>query len=237
MPSSGTLNTKILNADATTEDAERYLDLSYELSQTYLESMLGRPPYPNRSQGHRQDSPMRGIVVHYTANQYEEPTIRYFSSEDPHASTHFMIGALDNGLVLQLFSHRDRTWHAGSLFNHSHFGIDFANAGYLERDDEEQWVDYLGRDYTSVLPTFGGNPVAIDGWHSGRRFEVYPANQLAALHDASTHSIRAGEPGASSHVWTRPRRDRPTRGRILLKGRSGPGTSTHRATRTHLQRG
>ena len=43
------LNTKILNADATTEDAERYLDLSYELSQAYLESMLGRPPYPNRS--------------------------------------------------------------------------------------------------------------------------------------------------------------------------------------------
>ena len=77
-----------------------------------------------------------------------------FSSEDPHASTHFIIGALDNGLVLQLFSHRDRTWHAGSLFNHSHFGIDFANAGYLERDDQEQWVDYLGRDYTSVLPTF-----------------------------------------------------------------------------------
>ena len=38
------LNTKILNADATTEDAERYLDLSYELSQAYLESMLGRPP-------------------------------------------------------------------------------------------------------------------------------------------------------------------------------------------------
>ena len=139
-----TLITKILNADATTEDAERYLDLSYELSQTYLESMLGRPPYPNRSQGHRQDSPMRGIVVHYTANQYEAPTIRYFSSEDPHASTHFVIGALDNGLILQLFSHRDRTWHAGSLFNHSHFGIDFANAGYLERNDQEQWLIISG---------------------------------------------------------------------------------------------
>ena len=183
------LNTKILNADATTEDAERYLDLSYELSQAYLESMLGRPPYPNRSQGHRQDSPMRGIVVHYTANQYEEPTIRYFSSEDPHASTHFMIGALDNGLVLQLFSHRDRTWHAGSLFNHSHFGIDFANAGYLERDDEEQWVDYLGRDYTSVLPTFGGNPVAIGDGIPGEdlkytrqsHWQPYTTHQLIAF--------------------------------------------------------
>ena len=183
------LHTKILNADATTEDAERYLDLSYELSQAYLESMLGRPPYPNRSQGHRQDSPMRGIVVHYTANQYEEPTIRYFSSEDPHASTHFMIGALDNGLVLQLFSHRDRTWHAGSLFNHSHFGIDFANAGYLERDDEEQWVDYLGRDYTSVLPTFGGNPVAIGDGIPGEdlkytrqsHWQPYTTHQLIAF--------------------------------------------------------
>ena len=184
-----TLITKILNADATTEDAERYLDLSYELSQTYLESMLGRPPYPNRSQGHRQDSPMRGIVVHYTANQYEAPTIRYFSSEDPHASTHFVIGASDNGLILQLFSHRDRTWHAGSLFNHSHFGIDFANAGYLERNDQEQWVDYRGRDYTSVLPTFGGNPVSIDDGIPGEElkytrqtnWQPYTTHQLIAF--------------------------------------------------------
>ena len=34
------LNTKILNANATTEDAERYPDLSYELSQTYLNLCL-----------------------------------------------------------------------------------------------------------------------------------------------------------------------------------------------------
>ena len=71
-----------------------------------------------------------------------------------------MIGALDNGLVLQLFSHRDRIGMP-AVSSTTLIGIDFANAGYLERDDEEQWVDYLGRDYTSVLPTFGGNPVAI----------------------------------------------------------------------------
>ena len=155
------LITKLLDGSATSDDAELYLDRSYELSQVFLEDLLGRAPYPNRSNGHREDSPMRGIVVHYTANQFEQPTVRYFTSEDPHASTHFVIGSKDNGLILQLFSHRDRTWHAGSLFNSSHFGIDFANAGYLESEDTT-WVDYLGRPYQSTLPTFGANAIEID---------------------------------------------------------------------------
>ena len=183
-----TIIVRLLQGSATEDDAENYLDRSFELSQIYLEDLLGRPPYPNRSEGHRDDSPMRGIVVHYTANQFEEPTIRYFTGDDPHASTHFMIGSKDNGLILQLFSHRDRTWHAGSLFNHSHFGIDFANAGYLEQE-AGAWVDYLGRDYASVLPTFGANSLEIDDGIPGEaqkyavheHWQPYTTHQLLAF--------------------------------------------------------
>lgn len=183
-----TLISALLSGDATADDAELYLDRSFELSQVYLEELLGRPPYPNRSSGHRQDAPMHGIVVHYTANQFEEPTIRYFSSEDPHASTHFIIGALDNGLIIQLFSHRDRTWHAGSLYNSTHFGIDFANAGYLQSEGSS-WVDYLNRDYRSILPTFGANPIEIiDGipgadpkYASFSHWQPYTTHQLLAF--------------------------------------------------------
>ena len=179
---------RLLEGTATEEHAELYLDRSYDLTQIYLEDLLGRPPYPNRTEGHRSDSPMRGIVVHYTANQFEEPTIRYFTGDDPHASTHFIIGARDNGLILQLFSHRDRTWHAGSLFNHSHFGIDFANAGYLEQENGA-WVDYLGRDYTSVLPTFGANSLEIQDGIPGEaakyavhhHWQPYTTHQLLAF--------------------------------------------------------
>ena len=105
---------------------------------------------------------MRGMIVHYTAAQREDGTIRYFVSSDPHASTHFVIGSYRNGLLVQLFSHRNRTWHAGSTYNRDRFGVDFANAGYLQQRDSGGYEDYAGRSYDMVLPLYGSEPVHIE---------------------------------------------------------------------------
>lgn len=156
------LTRQLLEGDATSSEAERFLDRNFAFSQAYLETLLGYAPYPNFTPGHQSPSAMKGIVLHYTGSQVERPTLGYFTSSAPHASTHFMIGSAENGRLVQLFSHRHRTWHAGSDYNHTHFGIDFANAGYL-LDGNEGYEDYAGRAYTTVLPLHGSNPVEVIG--------------------------------------------------------------------------
>ncbi len=182
--------TKLLRGTATSAEAESYLDYSFALSQAFLVEHLGYMPFPNRSEGHRDGSPMEGVVVHYTANQHEDPTIAYFTSADPHASTHFMIGSHDNGRILQLYSHRDRTWHAGSSFNHSHFGIDFANAGFLE-DNGTYWGDYLSRSYQMVLPTFGAEPIEVDDGipSADDKYEAYAYWQPFTTHQLMAYVV------------------------------------------------
>ena len=106
---------------------------------------------------------MRGAIVHYTASATEDGTIRYFVSSSPHASTHFVIGSQRNGLIVQIFSHRNRTWHAGSRYNHDRFGIDFANAGYLNERSGGGYEDYAGRPYRLNLPLHGSNPIRVQG--------------------------------------------------------------------------
>ena len=72
-----------------------------------------------------------------------------------YASTHFVIGSYRNGLVVQIFSHRDRSWHAGSTYNIDRFGVDFANAGYLLLED-------LGDDV--LLPVLSEH--SVGAWYA-----------------------------------------------------------------------
>ena len=150
----------LLQGLSTPSDALAFLDLNYELSQSFIEDELGVTIHDNSSEGHLDDSPMRGAIVHYTAAQREDGTIRYFVSSDPHASTHFVIGSYRNGLPVQIYPHYNRTWHAGSTYNKNRFGIDFANAGYLD-SSEDGWVTYSGASYDMMLPLYGRNPVEI----------------------------------------------------------------------------
>ena len=66
-------------------------------------------------------------------------------------------------MIVQVFSHRNRTWHAGSSYNHDRFGIDFANAGYLNPRTGGQYEDYAGRLYDMNLPLHGMNPILVTG--------------------------------------------------------------------------
>ena len=150
----------LLTGLASPAEALDFLDDNYELSQDFIEAELGTTIHPNSSEGHLSDSPMQGAIVHYTAAQREDGTLRYFASSEPHASTHFVIGSYRNGLPVQIFSHQDRTWHAGSTFNKDRFGIDFANAGFLD-PDEDHWQTYSGAHYEMMLPLYGSQPVEI----------------------------------------------------------------------------
>ena len=152
----------LLEGSANAADALDFLDLNYALSQTFITSQLGVTTiHPNHSWGHSAASPMTGMIVHYTAAQREEGTIKYFVSSDPHASTHFVIGSYRNGLLVQLFSHEHRTWHAGSAYNIDRFGVDFANAGYLDPAGEDTWESYNDTPYALHLPLHGAQPVYV----------------------------------------------------------------------------
>lgn len=155
------LATVLLRGSATADEAERWLDLNHTASQAFITDELGRTIHDNFSAGHRASQPMRGMIVHYTAAQREDGTIRYFVGSDPHASTHFVVGSERNGLIVQIFSHRNRTWHAGSTYNVDRFGFDFANAGYLEPRAGGGWEDYAGRAYSIDLPLHGTNAIEI----------------------------------------------------------------------------
>jgi N-acetyl-anhydromuramyl-L-alanine amidase AmpD len=154
------LSDTLLRGVATPAEALAFLDRNHEQSQVFIEEDLGSTIHPNYSDGHLASSPMRGAIVHYTAGQREDGTIRYFVRQDPHASTHFVIGSYRNGLVVQIFSHENRTWHAGSTYNKDRFGFDFANAGYLVNNGDG-WETYAGTSYDMMLPLFGRNPVEI----------------------------------------------------------------------------
>jgi N-acetyl-anhydromuramyl-L-alanine amidase AmpD len=162
-PQLETLTRQLLDGTATAAEAEAFLDLNHELSQTFVTTEFGVTLHDNRTSGHSSTSPMRGAIVHYTAAAREDGTIRYFVSADPHASTHFVIGSYRNGLIVQLFSHRDRTWHAGSTYNIDRFGIDFANAGFLRPDGQGGWETYSGASYELALPGHGAQPVEVLG--------------------------------------------------------------------------
>ena len=158
----------ILDGTASAADAEDFLDLHYDLSQDFMELDLGLTVHANYTSGHSGSSPMRGIIVHYTTGQTEDSTIGYFVGSDPHASSHFISGSQRNGIVVQIFSHRNRTWHAGSTYNIDRFGFDFANAGYLE-EQGSGWVDYYDRDYDLYLPLHGFDAVWVDDGIPGRK--------------------------------------------------------------------
>lgn len=157
------LSQKILKGTATQAEALQFLDLNYDQSQLFIQNELGVTVHDNYTAGHSSTKPMKGMIVHYTANQREEGTIKYFVGSSPHASSHFVLGSFNNGLVVQLFSHRNRTWHAGTAYNHDRFGFDFANAGYLTKDSSGTWVDYASRAYKMVLPLHGNNPIYVPG--------------------------------------------------------------------------
>jgi N-acetyl-anhydromuramyl-L-alanine amidase AmpD len=155
------LQEKLLAGSHTQAEALEWLDLDWEWSQDFIENDLGKTIHANYSSGHSTSSPMVGAIVHYTAAQTEDGTIGYFVGSNPHASTHWVIGSYRNGLPVQIFSHEHRTWHAGSTYNIDRFGIDFANAGYLDWSGSV-WETYSGTDYTTVLPLFGNDPVHVD---------------------------------------------------------------------------
>ncbi len=154
------LSLTLLTGSATPSQALAFLDLNFLRSQEFVEEDLGHTIHDNNSEGHLASSPMRGAIVHYTAAQREDGTIRYFVSSSPHASTHFVIGSYRNGLPVQVYSHDNRTWHAGSAYNKDRFGIDFANAGFLDPTGDG-WETYSGASYEMMLPLFGRNPVEI----------------------------------------------------------------------------
>ena len=154
---------KLLSGTADSIDAIDFLDENYAASQAFISDELDVTIHDNATSGHSESSPMRGAIVHYTAAQREDSTIKYFVGSDPHASTHFVIGSYRNGLPVQLFSHEDRTWHAGSTYNIDRFGIDFANAGYLTAADGGGWETYSGAEYTMFLPLYGSEPVYVTG--------------------------------------------------------------------------
>jgi len=156
------LSEAILEGSSSATTAQAWLELNFRLSQNFITDKLGRTINPNYSSGHRSTSPMRGAIVHYTAAAREDSTIGYFVSSSPHASTHFVIGSQRNGLIVQIFSHRHRTWHAGSTYNHDHFGIDFANAGYLIARTDGGFEDYAGRRYDLNLPLYGNSPIEVE---------------------------------------------------------------------------
>lgn len=168
---------KLLKGTATRQDALAFLDRNAVQTRVFLKQAYGiSKVHPNRTVGHASSRPMVGMVVHYSANQHEAHTARYFSQKGAHASTHFLLGADRNGLVLQLFSHRNRTWHAGSAYNIERFGVDFANAGPLKKVGGK-WVDYMNRAYTMDLPLHGKQPVkvtgGIPGGHKKYSYQVY----------------------------------------------------------------
>lgn len=154
---------RLLEGTASTKDATDFLDTNFQQSQVFVKNELGvKTIQPNYSKGHRSSRPMVGLILHYTAAQAEDGTVRYFSGSAAHASTHFIVGSRRNGLVIQLFSHKNRTWHAGSTYNIDRFGFDFANAGYLKQKSGV-WKDYANRTYKLKLPMYGTDPVKVTG--------------------------------------------------------------------------
>ena len=71
-----------------------------------------------------------------------------------------MIGSYRNGLPVQVYPHYNRTWHAGSTYNKDRFGVDFANAGYLD-PTSNGWETYSGTSYEMMLPLYGRDPVEV----------------------------------------------------------------------------
>jgi len=161
-PTAEKLARAILAGTANASDAEQFLEANFSASQQFIQNELGKTIHPNFTAGHSQTKAMSGAIVHYTAYPTENLTIGYFVGAQPHASTHFIIGIYRNGLPVQLFHHKNRTWHAGSSFNVDRFGIDFANAGYLKKSGGD-WVDYADRSYHLWLPLHGDQAIEVTG--------------------------------------------------------------------------
>ena len=146
---------KIASGRFTRDEALEFLDSNYADSLDYIRKNIRRTVHPNYYRGHPQ--PMVGLVEHYTPTPYLDPTLRYFTDDQSRkASSHFVIDAA--GRVIQVFKHTNRTWHAGTAANHTHFGIENSNTGYL-RKRGSKFYDYYDREYKRSLPLFGTKPV------------------------------------------------------------------------------
>ena len=134
------LAAKIASGRYTIEEAREFLDKNFEESQEYIRQNIRNDIEPNFTRGHR--GPMTGMVVHYTAGQSMSSTLRYFTGRQSRSASSHFLADLD-GRLIQVFSHENRSWHAGSKFNHTHFGFDYVNCGYLKKKGDK-FIDYYG---------------------------------------------------------------------------------------------
>ena len=157
---------RIATGRFTRDEALEFLDRNFDDSQDYIHRNIRRTIHPNYSSGHV--GPMVGLVEHYTTNPEMDPTLRYFTANQSRkASSHFVIDA--DGRVMQVVRHTHRSWHAGAAANHTHFGIENANAGSLTRKGS-RFYDYYDREYRRSLPLFGTRPLDFGRKVWGHRY-------------------------------------------------------------------
>jgi len=123
----------------------------------------------------------RLIVLHYTAGDTTEGSVRWLCDAGAKASAHLVVGRY--GKVYQLLGLATEAWHAGvsrwgkqTSLNHSSIGIEMANLGHLTPvQGRYQTPARVPIDAARILHAAhrGGGPVLA--------WERYPAPQVATI--------------------------------------------------------
>jgi len=127
------------------------------------------------------------LVIHYTAGVNYQGAVQHFLKPEAKASAHLVIGR--NGEIVQMVNFNLIAWHAGAsawgdltMLNRYSIGIELANAGYLKRTAEGNWITYTGKIIPpgEVILATHKNQQREVGW------QIFPQAQLDALEEVAT---------------------------------------------------
>ena len=166
----------------------------------WLVPLAQRMLTPDRyAEGHESIEVIEAIVMHYTGGRNGEASARWLArADDNFVSAHFVITR--EGLIKQLASLGDRTWHAGGRSSKLHgrgnvngrtLGIEFANIGPLIRELSGTQVTEHKHRYRSTwsnsieahpweVLTFGTMPHGYKYWQNFTTEQLHAGAQLCA---------------------------------------------------------
>ena len=147
-------------------------------------------PSPNNSP--RNGTEVQAVVIHYDASLSDFGAVSWMRNPQSRVSAHFHIGR--DGNITQLVDLGRAAWHAGVATlplpdgtslptgaNEHSIGVEIANAGMLQRD-EQGMIWY--RDGDSAIRVTGEIVHAAMIWPSGMRIEGWWAPYLPVQIDA-----------------------------------------------------
>ena len=145
-----------------------------------------------------RESPNRGegldplyLVIHYTATLSLDDAVRWFRNPEAKVSAHIVIDR--DGQAVQLVPFDRQAWHAGKSrweerdnLNTCSIGIEFVNAGALQRRRLFTWADWAGHRVPrrETLAARHKHESSTRRWHAFTPHQIERGRAIAqALHD------------------------------------------------------